>query len=349
MNPHRRILLKRAMAIGAVAAVDGLGRPIEAASANAEMTDAFAKSEVDRQLPIGDEIFLDHVGHFVRDPEAASRALKRAGFAPTPISIQVNPDPAGGAPKLTGTGNVTTMLRRGYLEILFKTADTPLGRELDAELQRYPGVHLAAFAVADAAKSHERLGAAGFRTRPLVQMERPVETETGKGKAAFTVARVEPEAMAEGRIQILTHRTEDTVWQKRWLTHPNGAIGLVDIVFAVSDVAEAAQRFARFTDRKARTDRLGQAVQLDRGRVQLMTTEALASILPGVTVPGLPFAGAYGVAVTSLDTALGALREGGIEVQRRGKTLIARFPEELGNGAWYFVETATGLPWRQNT
>ena len=37
-----------------------------------------AKSEADRQLPIADEIFLDHVGHFVRDPEAATRALVRA-------------------------------------------------------------------------------------------------------------------------------------------------------------------------------------------------------------------------------------------------------------------------------
>jgi len=40
----------------------------------------------DRQLPILEEIFLDHLAHFVPDPQAASRALARAGFAPTPIS-----------------------------------------------------------------------------------------------------------------------------------------------------------------------------------------------------------------------------------------------------------------------
>ena len=117
---------------------------------------------IDRQLPIGEEIFLDHVGHFVRDPEAASRALMRAGFAPAPVSIQVNPDPGGGAPHLTGTGNVTAMFMRGYIEALFKTADTALGRELDAGLARYPGVHLAAFAVADAAAAHARLAAQAF-------------------------------------------------------------------------------------------------------------------------------------------------------------------------------------------
>src|SRR6478752_5750558 len=92
-----------------------------------------ARSAADRQLPIADEIFLDHVGHFVRDPEAATRALVRGGFAPTPVSIQVNPAPDG-APRLTGTGNTTAMFARGYIEALFHTADTPLGRELMAAM-----------------------------------------------------------------------------------------------------------------------------------------------------------------------------------------------------------------------
>src|SRR5580692_1124731 len=100
--------------------------------------------QVDRQLPLGQEIFLDHVGHFVRDPQAAARALARAGFAPTPLSVQTQPDPAG-TPRLTGTGNVTAMLARGYVEALFKTADTALGAELDVAMARQVGVHLVAF------------------------------------------------------------------------------------------------------------------------------------------------------------------------------------------------------------
>src|SRR5262245_49767223 len=113
-------------------------------------------SVTDRQLPILEEIFLDHVAHFVRHPQSASRALTRAGFAPTPVSIQVVPDPDG-APRPTGTGNVTAMFARGYIEVLFKTADTPLGRELEMARASYPGVHLAAFAAADAAAAHRRL------------------------------------------------------------------------------------------------------------------------------------------------------------------------------------------------
>ena len=121
------------------------------------------RPQTGRQLPVGEEIFLDHVAHFVRDRDAASAALVRAGFAPTPISIQSNPDPAGGPPRLTGTGNVTAMFARGYVEALFKTADTPIAQEFDRALARHAGLHLAAFAVADARRTHARLGAEGFQ------------------------------------------------------------------------------------------------------------------------------------------------------------------------------------------
>jgi len=310
------------------------------------VTPASHTPEADRQLPLDREIFLDHLAHFVRDPEPAGRALVQAGFAPAPLSIQSNPDPAGGPSQLTGTGNMTVMFRRGYVEILFKTSETPLARELDAALERHAGLHLVAFAVADAAEAHARLGAIGFRVRPLVQMQRPVETETGPATAAFTITRVEPGVMAEGRIQILTHQTEHAVWQPRWLTHPNGAVALTDVVIAVANVDEVAQRFGRFTGRPVISNAAGRAVALDRGRVQIMDTAAFTGLLPEIAVPSLPFIGAYGVLVVSLDGAEQALRARGTTPRRCGPLLIAPFPRELGLGAWLFVETASALPWR---
>ena len=305
----------------------------------------FSSAEADRQLPRGDEIFLDHVAHFVRDRDAASAALVRAGFAPTPVSIQSNPDPAGGPPRLTGNGNVTAMFARGYVEALFKTAETPIAQEFARALARHPGLHLAAFAVADARGAHARLAAEGFRVRPLVEMSRPVDTATGPDTAAFTIARVEPGVMPEGRIQILTHRTEAAVWQPRWLTHPNGAVGLADVVIAVADVDEVAARFARFTGRAAKTYESGRAIVLDRGRVHLVTADVFTAVLPDVPVPTLPFIGAYGVIVSSLDGAEGALQHGGVKARRAGRVLVAPFPQELGLGAWLLVEAASDLPW----
>jgi hypothetical protein len=294
-------------------------------------------AQADRQLPLGEEIFLDHVGHFVRDPQAASRALARAGFAPTPMSVQTQPDPAG-APRLTGTGNVTAMLARGYVEVLFKTAATPLGHELDAAMARHMGVHLVAFAVKDAATAHQRLRENSFRVRPLVDMQRPVDTLGEPGTAAFTVARLEPGEMPEGRIQLLTHRTEHMVWQPRWLSHPNGAIGLTRVVIAVSDLSEAGRRFERLTGRRARASSLAQSFDLDRGSVDLVTATTFALMCPQVPIPSLPFIGAYGIKVASLAIAERTLRQGGLAVQWIGRSLVAAFPEELGCGAWLFSD-----------
>ena len=352
------------------------------------MTDG---AQADRQLPAAEEIFLDHIGHFVRDPEAAREALTRAGFAPTPISIQTQPDPAGGGPRLTGTGNVTAMLTRGYVEVLFKTADTPLGQELDAALARHTGVHLVAFAVADAARAHQRLLRGGFRVRPLVHMQRPVETEASQtpsprlrgegrgegelpnnieapspgasrrplpangerlrppphsgesdrselvgGTAAFTVTRLEPGEMPEGRIQLLTHHTEALVWQPRWLSHPNGGLGLENVLIAVRDPEEAAQRFARLTGRPARAFAGGKSIALDRGGVDLMTAAAFAQAFPRIPIPSLPFIGAYRIRVASLERAERCLQRGGLKPQRAGSDLFCAFPRELGCGTWIF-------------
>jgi hypothetical protein len=294
-----------------------------------------------RQLPAADEIFLDHVGHFITDRQAASAALARAGFAPTPVSVQVNPD---GTP--TGTGNVTAMLSNGYVEVLFTTADTPLAQEFRAAVAGHSGVHLAALAVADAEMAHARLREAGFPTRPLVRFQRPVETENGPGIAAFTVVRLERGTFAEGRIQLLTHRTEDTVWQKRWLSHPNGALGLTHVVIVSADVVEAAARFERFTARAAQTTAFGRSIPLDRGRIEIVTEAAFAALVPGVRPPRLPFMGAYALQVASLDAAAALMAGAGLAPHRVDGALVVPFPPELGVGAWLLTEHASALPWR---
>jgi hypothetical protein len=230
------------------------------------------------------------------------------------------------------------MFARGYIEVLFKTADTPLTREFDAGLARYPGVHLAAFAVADAAAAHARLAGEGFRVRPLVQMQRPVDTEGAPGTAAFTLARVEPGEMPEGRIQILTHRTEHMVWQPRWLEHPNGALGLLSIAIAVADPWETGRRFARFTGRAPTPATWGQTIELDRGTIGLVGPNSFAHILPEIPIPSLPFMGAYGIKVRSLPIVEDLLRRAGVRARRNNDALVAVWPEELGQGAWLFME-----------
>ena len=307
-----------------------------------------ATSGVDRQLPAGDEIFLDHIAHFVSEKDRARNTLTSTGFTAAPFSIQTNREPDG-TERLTGTGNTTAMLPRGYLEFLFKTADTPLGREFDEENSRYVGIHLIAFAVADAKAERERLAANGFRVQPLVELRRLVATEGGTAEAAFAVARVEVGEMAEGRIQMLTHHTEDAVWQPRWLDHRNGVRELIDVVISVSNMSEADSRFARFLNRKSVATNLGRAFFLNRGGVQLLDASTFTRILPEVLLPAPPCIGMVALGVERLDVTENVLTSLGHFVVRRDHTLIAPFPPVLGIGAWIFVENAADLPWRAHS
>jgi hypothetical protein len=60
----------------------------------------------------------------------------------------------------------------------------------------------------------------------------------------------------------------------------------------------------------------------------------------------LPFLGAYAVKVRSLPALESLLRQERLPMRRLGEALAVPFPQELGAGAWLFVENAAGLPWR---
>ena len=141
---------------------------------------------------------------------------------------------------------------------------------------------------------------AGFATLPLVDMRRPVMTDAGEDWARFTIARIAPGIMPEGRMQFLTHHSEELVWREPFLDHPNGARTLAAVWLAATDPAEPAERFGRFTGRPVNRQGEVSTIPLDRGTVRLATPELLErefGIAPG---PPLPYLAAYEIEVTSL-------------------------------------------------
>jgi hypothetical protein len=251
------------------------------------------------QLPEPGALFLDHLAHFVPAIDSAVEALERCGFQLTPFTLQTNR--ADGKPVLAGTGNRCAMFRRGYVEILAATGDTPLARQLNERLARHVGLHLAAFSSADAAAEHRRLAVEGFPVLPLVDMRRPVATEDGEQDARFTIARIAPGPMPEGRMQFLTHHTEHLVWPEPYLDHPNGAQALTAAWVAAADPAEPATRFARFTGRPARRDGVIMTIALERGVLRFATPEFLAREFGISLGPPLPYLAASEIEVASLD------------------------------------------------
>ena len=285
------------------------------------------------QLPLPGAVFLDHVAHFVPEMDAAAIALERCGFQLTPFTAQTNR--VDGKPVPAGTGNRCAMLPRGYIEILAATADTDLARQLRERIAHHIGLHLAAFSSADAAAEHCRLGDAGFSTLPLVDMRRPVATESGSEDARFTIARIADGSMPEGRVQFLTHHTERLVWRDGFLDHPNGARALTGLWVAAADPAEAAERFARFTGRAIRAAGDVTTIALDRGMVHIARPRYLSDTFGIAPAGALPCFVAMQIAVTSLANLETYLVAAGIGFSRirlnQRAAIAAALPRSLGD------------------
>ncbi len=113
-------------------------------------------------------------------------------------------------------------------------------------------------------------------------------------------------------------------------------------------VEEAAHRFARFTGRAATPDTGGALIRLDRGGVYLVTHERVTEKLAGSRdSTRLPFMAGYALCVQSLAAAEAAVDRADLEWRAIEDGIVAAFPTELGEGAWFFVEQASDLPWRR--
>lgn len=244
----------------------------------------------DRQLrsAAGKLLDVDHIAHFLPDIDGASATLNRLGFTLTPFSAQSHRLEPGGPLVPAGTGNRCVMMKRGYLEILTPTHDTPNAEQLRIAIRRYTGIHLIAFGTHTPDTDFQRLSAGGFAPLPPIALQRQASTESGEATARFTVVRVAATTMAEGRIQFCQHHTRDVVWQPRWLTHANHAVGLAGVILCMADPTEAAQRYARYTGLPIQA--LGTAWRLDSAQGYLLfASPALLQQALGVTAPALPW------------------------------------------------------------
>jgi hypothetical protein len=287
----------------------------------------------DRQLPEGGEVFVDHFAHFVPDMDAASEAMARLGFVLSPYTPQVSSAGPGQPPLPAGTANRCALLRRGYLEILTPTADTPLAAQLRAAIARYTGVHLCAFSCDEPEARNARLAADGFEPQPPIALQR----ETEAGLLRFTVNRIRPGIMPEGRIQFVTHHTPDLLWEDRWLDHPNRAEALTDIALCVNDVDEAIARFSRFTGLSARSG----IIETARGRLAILDRHQAAAALPGMAQPECPYFAACALRSGDLDATRAFLPDA---VGAGKDAIMVAGPEAVG-GVFVFTAEGAGLPW----
>jgi hypothetical protein len=234
------------------------------------------------------------------------------------------------------------MFEQGYLEFLTPIGDTPNAAQLRAAMERYVGVHLIAFGADDAKLDHRRLEAASFGPLEPIGLQRTISTPTGEDTARFTVVRVPPGTMAEGRIQYCQHHTPHLVWQKRWIAHANGVTGLAAVVLCVEDPDDAARRYSRFTGFPSAAQGAARRLDTDRGTLVFLGADAIERAL-GVRVPALPWIAGYALDCRSVAAARGAADRAGLAVRDLAHGRFAAvLPDALG-GVIVFQPPSSGV------
>lgn len=302
--------------------------------------------DLSRQTPAHGGVFLDHVGWFVADAREADAAFQRLGFSLTPLSAHRLEDPRDGTPSAAGTANRCAMLRAGYLECITAVAgvNTPLSRAHRAAVARHQGAHLIAFGVADAAAAHRRLTTAGFEPHAPVHLRRPMALADGSVvEAAFTVVRVPPASMPEGRIQFVVHETPEHTWGAWADEGANHLLELTSVLICTADPDEAARRFGRFLEREAVVREHRAWIHLDRGGLGFATPERCAHLLPGVPLPSPPAIVAVGLASHDQGRVRGYFAERGIRATFDSATQFCIGPQSASGTA--LVVHDASAPW----
>jgi hypothetical protein len=281
------------------------------------------------QTPAAGTLNVDHVAHFVPDRDAAGAALEKLGFTLTPFSPQSHRLQADGPLVPAGTGNRCVMLGEGYLEFLTPTADTPVANQLRTAIDRYVGVHLIAFGTSVPERDYARLAESGFQPLAPIALQREIQTPAGIDTARFTVVRVPPGTMPEGRIQYCAHRTPQLVWQTRWLEHANAAVALEGVLLCVESPQAAAQRYGRFTG--IAPVQSGTAWRLDTARGYLLFASAgqMARAF-GASPPALPWIAGYVLASSDMRRTRYALHRAGATHAIIDGRSVAALPATIG-------------------
>ena len=300
-------------------------------------------SWIGRQLPERGEVFLDHVGLFVANLDAAGAQLERLGFRVSAINVQTNAD-ASGALRPSGTSNRLAKLKFGFIELLAATHDTPLADQFKQAIARYSGLHLIALSAEDMRIERARLMDAGFAMQEVVELKRRDRTLPGEPEVHFSVLRPQAGVMAEGRVQWVRPHTPEIVWWAETITTENGAEGLTDMLICVDDPAALAERYGRYVGRAPVMRGDLHVIALDRGGLVFADAAQAAKMLPGFRPPSLPFMAGQALRA-DIATTREVLARNGIDPVFGSDDVVCVGSHDALGGYLLFHAPAVSEPW----
>lgn len=266
---------------------------------------------------------VHHVGHVVRDIDAAAALYRRMGFQLPPPSFPVLPATAGQRSRVVGAGNSHVSFRQNFVELVTVAAGADPGdgaalvplevpdgaadrvaasiaattARLAAALVRFAGLHILVLQSPDADAVAARMSAAGIAHSGVIRIARP--GPAGTAPVPIGLVEIDGGFGPEGRIAV----AEDIGGTGP--EHPNGAVGLVGPTLCVHPAAldDVGARYQRLLGRPARKVGRTRVFDLDAAREQRVVVvgeDALDTVLPGERAPALPAFVAFTVRVRDL-------------------------------------------------
>jgi catechol 2,3-dioxygenase-like lactoylglutathione lyase family enzyme len=289
------------------------------------MTDAAAPSGL---IPT-----LDHVVVLVYDQlDAMQAAYERLGFQLTPRGHHS-----------LGSSNNLAIFRDNYFELLgFEAVKDRLRPELWQDPAGLTAIVFRPTSPEEVAQvMHER----GVGAEEPVTFTRPVDTPDGSRDARFTIVRVPPRHIQNGRSFFCYHHTPKLVWRPEWQAHPNGATNVVEFVISAPDPRKTAAVYDAIFGPGLLVDIDG-GVGFRAGAAKVRVLEPAAArarfgdaILPDLEAQDRMVA--LGIGTTSIDAATACLTETGVPFTKSGCGRILVSHDLAGGVAIEFCEEAT--------
>lgn len=265
---------------------------------------------------------IDHLGVVGRDIEALLRAYRRLGFTPTePTPLMGLND---GEPVYLGQDSAHLIFSESYVELSGVTTDDP-GHHLAPWLARRAGLHILALGSEDATTSHAAMMAQDMSVPDVQDAGRHVAYGAKHGDAKFKWFKA-PDALGEeGFVCLVEQVTPELVFQPPEAGHPNGALGVVDVIVLAEDSAEALARHSRYPG----------AERLDKNRLgfgdQTLTffdQANLAERFPGVEDIAPPALAGFAVTVSDIAATRALLEGNGVTVHENMNGDLAISPAD---------------------
>ena len=293
------------------------------------MTAQSAAAQLDSR---GTVSHLHHVGHVVRNIDAAIALYRRMGFVVPPPSFPGLASRPGESLRAFGAGNTHVTFRHSFVELVTVVDDheggvigadaTLIPLQAPAEtldrlmasirqtatrmsdaLARFEGLHILVFGAADVDATVARLAAAGVVHGPINHIQRPGSgVDTKPVSIDFVEIDDQPGLSPEGRLALVEDWPEDSPLLMKDQRHPNGAVEIIESVLCVpdADLDDYERRYARYLQRPARRTGPLRVFELDDSSVMIVPQSGLDAVLPGEVPSDLPAFVGYGVAVANL-------------------------------------------------